>query len=986
MSSSVSPLRSATIVLAMLVLAGLSALPLTAHAQLTISGRVTDETGRGIPGAQVRIEGTTIGTLTGDDGAYKLTVNSPRSGMSLLVRSISFKPGRRSITETSGAITQDFSLASDVLELSQVVVTAARGETERSTLGTTIATVGGDELSQSGAPQVDAALAGKVSGALVESTSGTPGGGTSVRIRGLSTLSRSAEPLYIVDGVIVDNSSNQLIDLGGYSSNRVADLDPNEIDHIEIVKGAAAAALYGSRANDGVVQIFTKHGRPGALHTSFRLTTENSDVAHRIPVNEAPIDEAGNPVIRHDYQNDIFTRAGRLSSTLSTSGGDEKTSFFLSGTMEDQGGVIRGTDYKRENVRLNLDRTIGDHLKLGISTAYITSKANVTPNGGLIFNLGVLTSFLFQPNSYNLYPDPVTGAYPAGFSLANPLEIIANWKAPQNIDRFIGGLHVTAYPVERLTVSYVLGVDSYTQNSQLFIPRASSAPSLPTGQAINANDRVQLLNSDLDVSYAMNLGNNLKFTHGVGINWQQQQSDIVTARAQDLALLTQVVQGSTQFSSEVRDDRRTLGYYGQEQIGVAEKLFLTGSLRSDASSAFGSAERRQWFPKVGVALNLSDYDFWRSFSGFANTLRLRSGFGYSGGQPAGSFDRLANYVFEPNGTRSGIVNSTQAGNENLKPERARELELGTDVEFLGGRLGLALTYFNKHVGDLILPKTVTPSSGFSTQLANVGVLENHGIELLLRTFNIRSSAFTWNSTITYATNHPIVTKVSDGGAFFIPESFNIIRVEAGLPPGHFFGTTYVRDAQGRILTAAGTPIQDANGNITGIPAIGPRKVIGDPNPHAYWSFINDIGIAKPLSFRVQLDGVQGGDIFNFDRRLLETPAFGTGKAYEAELLGKVPKGFFQARRSIFEEYIESGTWVKLRELSMTYSLGSRFASMFRAQGTQISLIGRNLHTWTKYTGWDPETNAGAQRTLVRGFSFATTPIPRSVALSITANY
>jgi TonB-dependent SusC/RagA subfamily outer membrane receptor len=758
------------------------------------------------------------------------------------------------------------------------------------------------------------------------------------------------------------------------------------VDHIEIVKGAAAAALYGSRANDGVVQIFTKRGKAGALRSSFRLMAENSDVTQRIAVNRAPVNELGVPVTRHDYQDDIFTKAGRLSGTLSMSGGDEKTSFFLSGTMEDQGGVIRGTDYKRQNLRLNLDRTITDRLKIGVNTAFITSKANITPNGGLIFNLGVLTSFLFQPNSYNLYPDPVTGAYPAGFSLANPLEIIANWRAPQNVDRFIGGLRATAYPIERLTVGYVLGFDRYTQNSQLFIPRGSSAPSVPTGVATNVDNRARLLNSDLDVSYITNLGSRLKLTHGVGVNWQQQESDIVTAGARDLALLTEVVQGSTQTSLQVRDERRTLGYYGQEQIAVAEKLFLTGSLRSDASSAFGADERRQWFPKAGVAINLSDYGFWDSFSRFASTVRLRGGFGYSGGQPTGSFDRLSNYVFEPSGTRSGIVNSTQQGNQNLKPERAREIEYGTDAEFLGGRLGLSLTYFNKRVSDLILPKTVTPSSGFISQLANVGELENKGIEILLRSFNIQRPNLTWSSTITYATNDPKVTKVSDGGAFFIPESFNIIRVEAGQAPGHFFGTTYVRDSQGRIVTGAGVPIQDASGAITGIPATGPRQIIGNPNPDAYWSFVNEIGIGRPLSFRMQFDGVQGGDIFNFDRRLLETPAFGTGAAYGAELMGEVPRGYFLARRGIFEEYIENGTWVKLRELSMTYSLGGRFARLFRAQGTQISLIGRNLRTWTDYTGWDPETNAGAQRTLVRGFSFATTPIPRTIGISINANY
>jgi len=228
-----------------------------------------------------------------------------------------------------------------------------------------------------------------------------------------------------------------------------------------------------------------------------------------------------------------------------------------------------------------------------------------------------------------------------------------------------------------------------------------------------------------------------------------------------------------------------------------------------------------------------------------------------------------------------------------------------------------------------------------------------------------------------------VTKLSDGGAFFIPESFNIVRVDTGLAPGHFFGTTYVRDSAGQILDAAGKSIRDATGKIVGIPAIGPKKVIGDPNPKGYWSLINDLGVGSKWRLHFQFDGVYGNDVFNFDRRLLETPAFGAGKAYEAELRGDVPKGYFQARRSIFQEYIEDGSFVKLRELSLTYSLPADLAGHFGAHGAQISLIGRNLHTWTHYSGWDPETNVGAQRTLVRGFAFATVPIPRSVALSVT---
>ncbi|HYN81651.1 MAG TPA: TonB-dependent receptor [Gemmatimonadaceae bacterium] len=974
------PLRLFPITLAFL------ATPLLGSAQLTLAGRVTDQRGRGLPSSQVLIEGTTIGTAADNDGAYRLVIAAPRPGMVLLVRSLGYRPVRQPLTQTTGSLTQDFRLTPDVLRLGEVVVTSSRSETERSTLGTTIATVSGSEIAQANTPQLDAALAGKVSGALVQQMSGTPGGGTSIRIRGLSTLSRSAEPLYIIDGVIVDNSSNQLIDLGGYSSNRIADIDPNEIDHIEIVKGAAAAALYGSRANDGVVQIFTKKGRSGELRTSFRTTFQNDNVERRLEVNRAPIDALGNPVTRYDYQDQIFQSAPRFSNTLSFSGGDDKTRFFLSGTSENQKGVIRSTDYRRQNIRLNLDRALSERLRIGVTTAYITSKANVLPNSGLTAGLGVLTSFLFHPNTINFNRDPVTGLFPVGPMLANPLEMIANWQAPQTIDRFIGGLNVTAFPFTGLTASYRLGFDGYTQNAQLFIPRGNSAPSVPTGRSVSTTDRARLLNSDLDLSLITNHGTWLTLTHGAGMNWQQQQVQIVASRAENLALLTRTVTGSEQFISEGRDDRRTLGFYGQEQIGIRDRLFLNASLRTDASSVFGSDVRQQWFPKVGAALNVSDYGFWNAFSGLVSTARLRAAYGYSGGQPAGAFDRLSNYVFEPNGARSGIVNATQQGNQQLKPERARELELGTDLALLRGRVGVEFTYFDKKVSDLILPKSVDPTSGFLSQLSNIGELENKGIELLLRTTNLSGPSFTWNSTVTYATNDPKVTKVSTGGAFFIPESFNIIRVDSGQAPGHYFGSSYVRDAQGNILTTAGVPITDASGKVTGIPAIGPRIVIGDPNPDAYWSVINEFGVGRMLSFRAQVDGVQGGHIFNFDRRLLETPAFGAGKAYEAELLGEVPRGYFQARRGIFQEYIENGTWAKLRELSATVSFPPGMLGRLGTHGASVTLAGRNLKTWTDYTGWDPETNAGAQRTLVRGFSFAATPIPRSVSLTFTTNF
>ena len=971
------------------------------RAPLTIQGRVTDGAQNPVVGAQVAIEGMPIGTMTNDDGTYRLVVTRATAPFTLVARRIGFRPGRSPVTEREGAISRNFVLARDVLQLSELVTTATRTETERAQLGATLSSVSGDAIANSVTPQLDVALSGKVAGALVTQNSGTPGGGTSVRIRGLSTISRSAEPLYIVDGVIIDNGSRQLVDLGGYTTNRLADLDPNDIERVEIVKGAAAAALYGSRANDGVVQIFTKRGRSGALKGTARVALGQDEVTRFLPVNAAPTNLAGVPVTRFDYQEEIFQRGNHANANVSLAGGDDRSQFYLSGSHQDQSGVIRSTRYVRDNIRLNLDRTLTDWLRLGVSSSFIQSSSDLTPNGGLVANYGVLTNFLFSSNDRNFFPDSITGEFPPAQFQSNPLDVIARWKSPQGVQRYIGGVHLTATPLTGLTADYRFGYDGFTESADLFIPRGSTAVAFPTGLAIAASNRARLINSDLDLSYSTQPRPSVKLTPSVGMNWQQQRYVQTVARAEDLALFTQTVQGARQFADQFRDDRRTLGFYGQLQAGFSDILFLTTALRSDASSAFGSDQRTQYFPKFGASLDVSALDWWtQSIGPRVNRLRLRGAVGQSGGQPAGSFDRFSNYVFEPSGTASGIANSTRRGNEGLRPERQNELELGADVEFFDGRAGIEATYYDKKVRDLVLPRTVTPSTGFLDQLANVGELRNKGLELLARAVPVQRTGLAWTVTGTVTTSDPTVTKLSDGGAFFIPGSFNIVRVATeagdGNAPGHFFGSTYVRNGQGQILgfvAATGTtarqdsvPILGANGAVVAIPYIGPRKVIGNPNATAFWSVTNEVALGTRWNVRAQVDGVNGLDIFNFDRRLLETPAFGTGAAYGDEITGKVPRGYFQARRSIFEEYVEDGSYVKLREIAVSYQLDPRWLRAGGITGATLTIAGRNLKTWTDYSGWDPETNAGGQSTLVRGFAFATTPIPRTVTFAAALTF
>jgi TonB-dependent starch-binding outer membrane protein SusC len=266
----------------------------------------------------------------------------------------------------------------------------------------------------------------------------------------------------------------------------------------------------------------------------------------------------------------------------------------------------------------------------------------------------------------------------------------------------------------------------------------------------------------------------------------------------------------------------------------------------------------------------------------------------------------------------------------------------------------------------------------------------------VRSVNLDSDRLGWNTSLSVTTNDPVVTQLSDGGAFFVPESFNIVRVAANEAPGHFFGTTYRRDDQGRIVNAAGVPVVNDAGDVVGIPAVGTSRIIGDPNPDMFWTLTNEVTVGRSLAFRVQLDAVQGQDVFNFDRRLLETPAFGSGVEYGRELTGEYPRGYFTARRGIFEEYIEDGSFIKLRELSASYTFDMPAVRRVFRDGIDVTLSGRNLWVWTDYSGYDPEinlfgTNAGGigsvQTTAAdRGFDFGGYPIPRVWAISARFTY
>lgn len=956
----------------------LSCLPVLAFGQLTVQGTVTDENGEPLLTANVRARGTTLGNVTDNKGTYLFVIPSPSAETVIEASYIGYKTVRQTVRQTRGIVKLDFTLQVDVLQLDEFVVTGTSVAATKREQGSSISTVSSKDLQRIPVASIDRALSGKFSGALIQQNSGNPAGGMTVILRGSHSVLGNVTPLYVIDGVIVNNDATQIIDIGGDTQNRLIDINMNDIDRIEIVKGAAAAALYGSRANNGVVQMFTKQGAFGERpRVAFSTSIEIDEVRKTLEVNTYPFDIKGNPVNRYDWQDYIFRRAVGTQQDLSISGGSGRTRYFVSGSYLGNQGVVRGSDFQRFTGRAKIDQELSGWANISVGANYSNSRSQDIPNGGLGSDYGCLTTFLYGPNTVDPHPDPVTGKYPGraeGLNQNNPLEIIDKFDFRQWTNRFIGSATLILTPLPGLSVESILGHDSYTANGIVFIPRGTNTIGVLDGSSRRVVRQVQQLNADLNVRYQMKLGEYVESTTLLGGTYQDQNISGLTGSSTILSPVAQLVTaGSTQSISEARSEVVILGFFVQQTFGVDNRLFITGAGRVDASSVFGENERWQFYPKATVSYLLSEESFWKksALAEYVPTFKLRTSIGFGGGLTAiGPYDRYTTFSPISWSNIPGLTPTTQLGATNIKPERQREIEVGTDISLLSNRLGIEFSYYTQHTTDLLLQRTIAPTTGYLTQLQNVGTLDNKGIELLVRGVLTQYRDFRWTSTLTYSANRNKVDAIQ-GGKLWIPGGWNVAAAVNGQPLGVFFGTAFDRNADGSIKQIAGIPQKAAA-----------TKVIGDPNPDFTGSFINEFEIFRNWLVRVQFDAVIGFDLMNWNNRLGYASSFGTLKGYEAELKGEVPKGYNNALYNIFERWVEDGSFVKLREVSVSYTFDPE---MLGIHSMRISLVGRNLFSIDNYSGYDPEVNIGGSRTGISSFDFAEVPIPRSfsVCLNLT---
>ena len=1030
----------------------------------TAKGNVKDETGSPMVGVPIILRGTSIGTLSDIEGNYNLTgtVNEGKYDLVASIIGYAALAKQVDISAASANVTLDFNLSPDALNLNEVLVIGSSVLQERKQLGNSITTVRADQLSKAGTGNAIQALQGKIAGAQISQNSGDPAGGITVRLRGAKSLLGSSEPLYVIDGVVSNNGTANLtnanVDAGATSAigqNRLADINPNDIESVNVINGAAAAAIYGSRASNGVVIITTKRGKSGKAKLSFSTSFSSNQLRKKSFVSTYgkqwhpnaitdpnavgylnpqlstlyPVAKGGSiapadsitvwanliDVKRYDYQDDIFTQANGTDNNLSLSGGSDATRYFASVSFLKNGGIIKNTDFQRISGRVRIDHTLNSWLNLSAGLMYANSGSREMPNGNVFFS--PTNSINISNNIFNISEKDALGNYQPveRLSRLNPLSIIDGIKNTQETNRTMADLQLTAHPFEGMTLAYTLGVDNTNQLGRNFspiYPYAVNAAYFDKGYAANNTAITNLINHDFTATYNKGFGN---FTTNTvaGFNYQYSREQISFTQGRDLAPFVTTVNGaSTPLPSALVDVPSALvGGFVQETFGFGDRLFLTLAGRMDASSRFPKDTRTNFYPKVGFSYVLSNESFWSDLKNTINQLKLRASWGQSGNLTGlGAYDRFNRFGTSAFGGKTAISASSAIADPNVKVERNEELELGTEFSLFNDLVNVGFSWYKQKANDLLLNVATAPSQGGSSIKTNVGALENKGIELTLGFTPIKTKDMTLNIFGTYSHNDNMVT------SFSLPFGLTSIAnptgapvfVIKGAPVGVFYGTFYARDAAGNILNrnikvntvatslpqvergpqqGALTPLifnafrgADGQPAITGANGVAQRKIIGNPNPRNIWSAGVNFNYHK-LSFNALLDAVSGVEMFNADKRTRNN--VGVGEVSEKELKGELPRGSVAALAGIEEFRIDDASFVKLREISLSYSLGSLIKGV---DNLELAVTGRNLYSWDNYFGYDPETSSGGQSSVLRGIDFGNVPIPRTFVVSLRANF
>lgn len=1008
--------------------------------QKTVTGTVTDgSTGDPLTGVTITIQGSNVESQTDASGKYTVAV---QQGQTLVFQSLGYGQAQRVVGEASVI---DVSLSASEEALGEVIVTAMGIKREKRALGYAAQDIQSEELLRNKDPNLINSLNGKIAGINITNSGGAPGASSSIVLRGGTSLERDNQPLFVIDGMPMDNSTGQgdnsafdgTVNLSTTNSNRAMDINPEDIESISVLKGPAAAALYGLRAAAGAVIITTKKGKAGtvAVTATPRFIT---NWVNRLPEQQGRYkrgsyysgeftdqtirswgDEFGASETVYDNMGDFFEPAYAYDNSLTVSGGTENSNFFLSASNLAQSGVVPTTDFNRSTVRFNGEQKAG-RFTFGVNASYAKSKTRKTLTGSGLWGSnsgGYMESIVSWPRNDDMrvylnadgtkrriWPEP--NLEDAG-DVENPYWIINRNPQTDETNRFIGTAYTNVNVADWFDITYRLGIDNYTTvfGNRIY-PGSSVKVDWQEGMMSETNRNYSYLNSNLMLNFHHNINEIWDLSLLLGTTAEDTQIKSNSLRAQQFEIpnffsLNNAEQGNQFFSQDVMK-KRLLGVYGDLRVAYRDMVYLSVTGRNDWSSTLPLENRSFFYPSVSGSFVFTELMEPSNILSFG---KIRASWAQVG-KDAPAY-QTNTYLFGPELTiGGGFRNSWTRGNDILKPETTTSTEVGAELSFLNSRLGIDVAYYVNNSKDQILQPRVSNATGYILSYVNTGEIENKGIEISLNGSPIKRDNFTWDVTLNFSHNNGVVKALPGALPILYVTDVQVGNAKAASFDGGDFmglsGSKWQTDDDGNLLLNwdTGYPL---TGTLTTLP-------VGNREPDLLGGLNNNFSF-KNWNFSFLVDFRKGGDVYNGTEHLLVnyglakvTENRGNTIAFTGMSLNPATEQYESVTREVVADeryyrdiylnnaafFIEDVNWLRLRSVSLAYSLpGSVLARMPYVKGATVTATGTNLLLLTNYSGMDPETSAAGAGVIGSGsvgIDYAGVPATAGFAVGLNVRF
>ncbi|MFZ4262377.1 SusC/RagA family TonB-linked outer membrane protein [Sphingobacterium sp. HJSM2_6] len=1028
--------------------------------QQSIAGKITDKNGSPIVGVSVFIKGTQIGTSSNENGLFSINASS---NSILVFSAVGYASQELALNGRSNLqVTMD----EDSGEIDEVVVTALGIQRSQRSLGFGAQGVSSKTLNANKQPNMINAMQGKVAGVTISSTGGAPGQGANIQIRGNNSIdpARESQPLFVIDGILMDNSTS--VQGGGAElrgmSNRGVDINPDDIETMNILKGGAATALYGLRGANGVVIITTKSGKAGTLKIDYQGTAgfENVNKTPKIqdtysqgwkgvysaddfwPSWGPTVDEAKKLDNTHPNQlynpfEEAFDTGSQFRNSLSFAGGSEKMNFLASLSQMSHTGVLPATDFKNYQARINTNFTISEKLKGGVSL-------NTTNSGGFRGNANRYAEQLIYWSPRHNLRDYIldNGTMNAYGGTDNPIYIAHTNRLKDDVLRLIGGANVTYSPAKWVDLSYRLGIDAYrdTREGTAIGFRGLADERLVADNGVEGadgrgyynvyNNNFRAISSTFIATLKHSFTSDFNGTLRLGQDIYDRRRKQNAIEGGDLTVYNWFDLGNANILKSSSDLRayRLMGLFAEMAFDYKNYLFLNVTGRNDITSSLNRPNNSFFYSSASLSYVFSDHIQLPESINYGKLRLSYAGIGKDGAEYSTSAG-FAPYINLPTGF-IGFTRPALLGDYNLKPEFTNTIEAGLELKFLKNRLGFDLNFYNSTSKDQIIQVPVSSTTGFVTAAINAGSLRNRGLEITLNTVPVKKDDFSWSSDINFSFNRSKVLEIREDlkDEIIVASEFGYLssNVYMIIKPGESYGGLYGRSfkryysadeiAQGLdksdeldkdrplLIGANGFPVLESTSN---------RKKLGNVQPSWIGGW-NNTFTYKNLSMNVLLDARVGQSRYNQLGNFMS--AFGYAdytedrndyKVFEGKLAdgtentkeiwlgqGNDPKnnvnygdGFYRLyHRGNSEAFVEDASWLRLRSVSVSYSLPQKLFNNKFIKNVQMSVIGNNLALWTKYSGYDPESSTTASGSNIEGFAGMTYPAVRSFLFSLNVGF